>query len=518
MAETVSPSGPVTGYPCGKYIYLIDSKDFIFKNKTRLMRTLLLTLASFLVLTSLEAQQDERGYFGIKAGVNLANIRSANHFTDENLLDQKIGLAAGAFYHLGIAKGLAIQPELLYSQMGTEYADNTSTTLNTAGKLNLNYLSLPILIKVNPLKFLGIYAGPQLDYYMAGKADFDDDAREDETLSYGESGSSQTFFSATAGIELRVLKNLGIYGRYIYGLSDITGGEIGDAFTEGSDLYNDAIQVGLSLGFPGKPKEEAEVITTMAPPLDSDMDGTPDINDNCPMVAGSPKYNGCPTPDTDGDGINDEVDKCPALFGTAKYNGCPVPDTDGDSFNDEVDQCPTQAGTLKYNGCPTPDTDGDGINDDTDLCPSQRGTAQYNGCPVPDSDGDGMLDDVDKCPKYPGDASNYGCPDMTIYFENGEPTLTADDKARLDKALEVIKDNPGTNLLIEGHASTVGSEATNLRLSQKRADNIMEYFKSQGVAASRMTAKGFGESMPIKGDTAKDGDTLSRRVVIKVMP
>ena len=46
------------------------------------MRTLLLTLVSFFMLTSLQAQQEDRGYFGIKAGVNLANIRSANHFTD----------------------------------------------------------------------------------------------------------------------------------------------------------------------------------------------------------------------------------------------------------------------------------------------------------------------------------------------------------------------------------------------------------------------------------------------------
>jgi outer membrane protein OmpA-like peptidoglycan-associated protein len=255
----------------------------------------------------------------------------------------------------------------------------------------------------------------------------------------------------------------------------------------------------------------------MAPPLDSDADGTPDLNDKCPMVAGSPKYDGCPVPDSDGDGINDEVDKCPALFGTSKYNGCPVPDTDGDSFNDEVDKCPNQPGTLKYNGCPTPDTDGDGINDDNDLCPTQRGTAQYNGCPVPDSDGDGLLDDVDKCPKYPGDAANLGCPDMTIYFANAEPTLTADDKARLEKALEVINDNPKTNMVVEGHASTVGSAEYNKKLSQQRADNIVEYFKSKGVAASRLTAIGYGEEMPVKGATEAEGHLLSRRVVIKAV-
>jgi outer membrane protein OmpA-like peptidoglycan-associated protein len=480
------------------------------------MRTLLLTLASILVLTNLQAQQDERGYFGIKAGVNLSEIRSSNHFTNGDNLDTKTGLVLGGFYHLGLTKALAIQPELLYSQMGAKYAANTSSTLSTAGQMNLNYLSMPLLIKVSPFKPLGLFAGPQLDYYLSGKSDFDGDV-EDEDLSYGNSGSSLTFFSVTAGAEIRLFKTIGIYGRYIYGLSDITGGEVGEQFTQGSDLYNDAIQVGLTIGFPGKPKEMAEEAEmTMAPPVDTDGDGTPDLYDNCPSVAGSAKYNGCPVPDTDGDGINDETDKCPALFGTSKYNGCPVPDTDGDGFNDEVDQCPTQSGSLKYNGCPTPDTDGDGINDDNDRCPNERGTAAYNGCPVPDTDGDGIKDDMDKCPRYPGDAANGGCPDMTIYFANAEPTLTPDDKQRLDKALEIINDNPNTNLIIEGHASTVGDAAMNKKLSQKRADNIVEYFKSKGVAAERLTAMGYGEEQPIKGATAAEGHLLSRRVVIKV--
>jgi outer membrane protein OmpA-like peptidoglycan-associated protein len=484
------------------------------------MRTLLLTLVSVFMLTALQAQQDDRGYFGLKAGVNLANIRSANHFTDEDLLNQKLGFTGGLFYHLPLGKAISIQPELLYSQMGSEFDSlalraESPQSLQT-GSVSLNYLSLPILIKVNPFKFLGIYAGPQLDYYVGGKADYDGDL-EDETLSYGTSGSSQTFFSATAGLEIRLFKNVGIYGRYIYGLSDITGGDIGKLFTEGSDLYNDAMQFGLTIGFPGKPREVMVEEQAVVAPLDTDGDGTPDLNDNCPMVAGSAKYNGCPVPDTDADGINDESDKCPALFGTAKYMGCPVPDTDADGFNDEVDKCPTMAGTLKYNGCPTPDTDGDGINDDDDKCPTQRGTAMYNGCPVPDSDGDGVNDDQDKCPQYPGDATNLGCPDMTIYFANAEPALTADDKARLDKALVIINDNPAANLLIEGHASTPGDAADNKKFSQQRADNIVEYFKSKGVAATRMTAKGMGEEVPITGKTTAEGHLLSRRVMIKVV-
>lgn len=479
------------------------------------MRNLLLTLAAFLVLTALQAQQEDRSYFGIKAGVNLANIRSDNDFTDGDLLNTKMGLTGGLFYHISLTKALSLQPEFLYSSMGSKYDEGTSEYLSTAGQMNLNYLSFPVLIKLSPIKSLGLFAGPQLDYYIGGKTDFDND-RQDEGISYGTSGYPLTFFSLTAGAEIRLFKTVGIYGRYIYGLSDITGGDVEDAFNKYSTLYNDAIQVGLTWGWPGKQKDEMDEADMPAAMIqDADGDGTPDINDNCPLTAGSPKYNGCPVPDTDGDGINDESDKCPALFGTSKYMGCPVPDTDGDGFNDEQDKCPTQAGTLKYNGCPTPDTDGDGINDDDDKCPTQRGTAAYMGCPVPDSDGDGINDDTDKCPHYPGDAVNGGCPDMTIYFANAEPTLTADDKARLDKALEVVNDNPTTSFVIEGHASTVGEAAYNKKLSQKRADNIMEYFTSKGIAAGRMTAMGYGEEQPLKGANKAEGDLLSRRVVIR---
>lgn len=479
------------------------------------MRNLLLTLASFFVLTALQAQQDDRSYFGVKAGVNLAEIRSGSSFTDDDLLNTKTGIAGGLFYHLSLNKVVALQPEILYSQMGSKFDDNTSTTLNTAGQIDVNYISVPLLIKVSPFRALGLYAGPQIDYYMGGKATFDDSERSDIGLSYGSSAGNQAFMSLTGGLELAISGTFGIYGRYIYGLSDIAEGDIEDIFTQGSKLYNDAIQVGLTIGFPGKEKME-EAMDVAAPVLDTDGDGTPDVNDACPLVAGSAKYDGCPVPDSDGDGINDEVDKCASIFGTAKYNGCPVPDTDGDGFNDEQDKCPNQAGTLKYNGCPTPDTDGDGINDDEDRCPTQRGLAAHGGCPVPDSDGDGINDDADKCANYPGKAENGGCPDMTLYFANDDPRLTAIDIARLEYALEVIQANPKANLILEGYASPVGSAAHNMKLSQKRADNVKDYFISKGVAAERITAVGKGMDNPITAGNKEDSNTLSRRVYIRV--
>ena len=275
------------------------------------MRNLLLTLAAIFVLTTLNAQQDERVYFGIKGGVNLANIRSGSSFTNDDNFDTRTGIAAGGFFHLGLTKAIALQPELLYSEMGAKFQANTSSVLTSAGEIQMNYLSVPVLLKVSPFKALGIFVGPQIDFYMGGKLKFDDGSKDDENLSYNNAEGSQTFLALTGGLELNLFGNLGIYGRYIYGLSNTVKGDYQNIFTQGSVLYNDAIQVGLTLGFPGKDKPMEEEMTSEAAALDSDGDGTPDVNDACPMVAGSPKYDGCPIPDSDGDGINDEVDKCP---------------------------------------------------------------------------------------------------------------------------------------------------------------------------------------------------------------
>ncbi|MFZ4704796.1 MAG: DUF5723 family protein [Bacteroidales bacterium] len=137
---------------------------------------------------------------------------------------------------------------------------------------------------------------------------------------------------------------------------------------------------------------------------DRDGDGIYDQDDACPDVPGLLEFKGCP--DTDGDGITDANDDCPDVKGLALFRGCP--DSDGDSIIDKYDECPYQAGTAVFKGCP--DTDGDGIPDKNDLCPTVPGNPENKGCPFIDTDGDGIKDSEDACPSIPGPLENKGCP------------------------------------------------------------------------------------------------------------
>ncbi|CAM1342809.1 OmpA family protein [Tenacibaculum amylolyticum] len=259
---------------------------------------------------------------------------------------------------------------------------------------------------------------------------------------------------------------------------------------------------------------------------DTDGDGIYDKNDACPDVAGLKEFNGCP--DADGDGIKDSDDACPNTAGIAALNGCP--DADGDGIADKDDACPNEAGTKAMNGCP--DADGDGIADNKDKCPNEAGPAENGGCPWPDTDKDGVLDKDDKCPNEPGVASNNGCPELIIitevekakldsfareiFFNSGKSTFKLGVTGKLDLIAEIMNNFPDSNFAINGYTDSVGRKSTNLKLSDKRANAVMDYLVGKGVKAARLTAKGYGEDYPIASNKTRAGRAQNRRVEIQL--
>ncbi len=102
-----------------------------------------------------------------------------------------------------------------------------------------------------------------------------------------------------------------------------------------------------------------------------------------------------------------------------------------------------------------------------------------------------------------------------IFFVTGKDQLQQSSKAQLNLIAQYLKQYPNTNWEIQGHTDNTGNANSNMTLSQKRAESVMNYLISQGVNASQLTAKGYGQDMPkVSNDTA-DGRAQNRRVEFK---
>jgi len=180
-------------------------------------------------------------------------------------------------------------------------------------------------------------------------------------------------------------------------------------------------------------------------------------------------------------------------------------------FLDKIIVCEEEA-------CPA-DTDGDGVTDDLDQCPNTpAGVAvDENGCPK-DTDGDGVPDYLDKCPGTPKGAkvNSDGCWMLEgVNFDTDKCDIKSAFAARLDEVAGVLNKNPELNIKICGHTDNVGSAAYNQKLSERRAAAVKAYLAEKGIAAERMTAKGFGLTRPIATNDTDDGRAKNRRVELK---
>lgn len=104
-----------------------------------------------------------------------------------------------------------------------------------------------------------------------------------------------------------------------------------------------------------------------------------------------------------------------------------------------------------------------------------------------------------------------------IFFDTGKSTLRSESNAELDRLVKLMKDVPGLNIEISGHTDNTGSAKLNESLSQDRAQAVVTYLTSKGVAANRMTAKGYGASKPIATNSTEDGRQQNRRTEFEIL-
>jgi outer membrane protein OmpA-like peptidoglycan-associated protein len=444
---------------------------------------LTLMLAFSISISNAQSKPVPAASFGFRTGINSSNFKLVD-FSEGVSTKGKIELVSGLFANFPITSTFSIQPELLYSVMGADIIRPDSAIATTHQKLG--YLSVPLQAKIKVSKSFSLLAGPQFDFLTAASS------KTDEHSVTNKEEISKNDFALTGGIEYSPLPKFLVTARYIHGLKNVPRDQVeGSYFNRGFQLTI-AIRFGNYEHVESKPK----VVSNHINP-DEDKDGVNDLDDKCPLVAGSVKYNGCPIPDSDNDGINDEEDKCPNEAGAARYQGCPVPDTDKDGINDENDQCPEIAGLTSNNGCPAKDRDADGVPDDIDNCPDLVGTAASNGCPVIET----------KTFKA-----------SLIEFLSGSVTLTAKAKEALDEGAALLQSEQFAPLKIqiEGYTDNTGKERSNIYISQKRANVVKSYLVSKGVAASRITAIGYGSKSPIADNATAQGRSRNRRVEFKV--
>jgi len=103
-----------------------------------------------------------------------------------------------------------------------------------------------------------------------------------------------------------------------------------------------------------------------------------------------------------------------------------------------------------------------------------------------------------------------------ILFQTGKATLQPAAKANVEKLAVILNKYEDTNVLIEGHTDSDGSDDFNQRLSEGRANTVSTYVKSQGVKGSRVTMVGYGETQPLASNDTPEGKQANRRVEIAV--
>jgi|KBSSwiStaDraftv2_1062776.scaffolds.fasta_scaffold367734_2 OOP family OmpA-OmpF porin len=99
-------------------------------------------------------------------------------------------------------------------------------------------------------------------------------------------------------------------------------------------------------------------------------------------------------------------------------------------------------------------------------------------------------------------------------FDFNKSTIKPDGKRRLDDVVRLMRDNPNLRIVAVGHTDSVGSDAYNMKLGQKRASAVADYLLSEGVSPSRVDVRSEGESRPVASNATAEGRAENRRVEI----
>ena len=197
------------------YFSLIHTLKKLFMKKIMIISAMFLTTTAF-------AQKFE---IGAKAGVNISNFTGHSDWQNAKT-NSLVGFHAGGFVSFFLGNTFAIQPEVLFSSQGAKYQDATHNE-----NLTINYINVPVMLKLRSTSGFYIEAGPQLGFKIS------------ESSSSIDSLAKTTDLSIAGGIGYHSKIGLGIGARYTAGLSKV--GDFKPANGINPNFKNGVIQISL---------------------------------------------------------------------------------------------------------------------------------------------------------------------------------------------------------------------------------------------------------------------------------
>jgi len=162
--------------------------------------------------------------FGVKAGLNVSSINADD-------AKAKAGLYAGVFANIPVATSFSVQPEVLYNGMGAKNKDYSDV------RLNLDYISVPVMLQYNVLPELYLEAGPQFSFAISRKIKGDGGSVDVDKYYKGFD------FGVGIGAGYYIAQGFGVTARFVAGATDIIENNSGDA------IRNNVFQVGIAYKF-----------------------------------------------------------------------------------------------------------------------------------------------------------------------------------------------------------------------------------------------------------------------------
>jgi len=159
------------------------------------------------------------------------------------------------------------------------------------------------------------------------------------------------------------------------------------------------------------------------------------------------------------------------------------------------------------------DQDGDGVFDRRDRCPDTppNTPVRHNGCPLPEyPDGAPAAEPM-------VEVSEPVRVELDVKFDFDKSVVKEESQADIKALADFMAQYPQTTTTVEGHTDSVGSDAYNQGLSERRANAVRdELVNRYGISADRVSSVGYGESRPVADNGTDEGRAINRRVEAEV--